>query len=333
MRLAYFCGISGAGLVLAAAWTAPVFAAGDACLRVSLVEKNRKLSVFAGNRTVSPDRAAGAIARDFRTVYEHLENVRNPDPATLQRLGQEILQPLADLIGRAPCLVFVIQPRQLYFALDLLPLGGRPLYVQKPLAYAFSPRVNAAAQVFGPQAQGLILRDPDTDPENGAGEAARLYTASKLELKKQSSMKIFRESAYDFVLISGHGSVTMLWDNPEDADDDSIGWKGGDIIAEHLGRVEHRLVYLDSCQLGVSHDFIEASRDAGAKFFLAPITSNEAGHSSTRTIRYFFSALRAGQNAPAALFTTRTQLHAEFVNKTAANKLLYYAFPFRLYLL
>lgn len=302
------------------------------CLEISLREQGDRLTLAAAGATVRPNRPARTISREFRTIYEALEkNSRlagNTD-ALIEKLGQELLGPLASKITGAACVVFQIQPGQMHFALDLLPVNGSPLFTQKPVGYSFKANTDFDQRVVQNGAKGLIVRDPDTDPQDGAKMAHGFFPQSKLYFMKETSLRVF-SGRYDFILISGHGGVTMPWDASDDADDDSIGFNDDELTADVLGKSKHRLVYLDSCQLGMSRDFIEAARDAGAKYYLAPIISNEAGNSSTKTIKYFFGALRDGQTPMEALFTARTRLYNEFKGKPR-EKLLYYAYPFRVY--
>lgn len=248
----------------------------------------------------------------------------------IEKLGVELLGPLAGKINGAACVVFQIQPAQMHFALDLLTVNAAPLFTQKPVGYSFKSNADFSQQVVQSGGKGLIVRDPDTDPQDGAKMAHGYFPESKLLFMKQTGLRVFSGARYDFILISGHGAVTMPWDASDDADDDSIGFNDDELTAEILGKARHKLVYLDSCQLGMSRDFIEAARDAGAKYYLAPIVSNEAGNSSTKTIKYFFGALRDGQPPIDALFTARKKLYNEFKGKPR-EKLLYYAFPFRVY--
>jgi hypothetical protein len=302
------------------------------CLEIVLREQGDRLTLSAAGAASRPNRSAKAISREFRTIYETLEKNSRLAAADslIEKLSQELLRPLAGKIGEASCVAFQIRPGQMHFALDLLSVNGAPLFTQKPVGYSFKSGVDFSQQVVNRGSKGLIVRDPDTDPQDGAKMAHGFFPESKLLFMKQTNLRVFSGGKFDFILISGHGGVTMPWDASDDSDDDSIGFNDDELTADVLGKARYKLVYLDSCQLGMSHDFLEASRDAGAKYFLAPIISNEAGNSSTKTIKYFFGALRDGQTPIDALFTARKKLYNEFKGKPR-EKLLYYAFPFRIY--
>jgi hypothetical protein len=78
--------------------------------------------------------------------------------------------------------------------------------------------------------------------------------------------------------------------------------------------------------------YLAAMRASGVKYFLAPMMSNEAGNSSTLTIKAFFRELAAGVDPVEALYRARRELHAAFETE-ALRVLLWKAFPFRVYAL
>lgn len=309
-------------------------AAKSTCLEISLRRSGDRLTLTAPGASAKPSRSAGAIANDFRSLYQTLEANKklsgNPE-AILARLSEELLKPLSAEISSASCVVFQIRTDQMYYALDLLSVGGSPLFVQKPVGFAFKEKADFSEQVVNSGSRGLIVRDPSTDPQDGAKSAHGMFPESKLYFMKQTSLRVFSGAKFDFVLISGHGSVFMPWDDSDDREEDTIEFSDDELTADVIEKSRHKLLYLDSCQLGMSEPFITAARRAGASYYLAPIISNEAGNSSTKTIRYFFGALREGQIPLQALFTARRKLYNEFKGKVSQEKLLYYAFPFRIY--
>ncbi len=326
-----FFGLGFAGAVVLFGLAQPL-SAGPSCLVLSLQEQKNRFTLSGGNARAEPGRTAKAIAADFRSVYEALEKNASLEGRTeglIKTLSKEFLDPVAGAVKSAPCVVFHIRPQHTYFALDLLWLGTDPLFTVKPVGFAFRADADFSQNPVHAGAKGLILRDPSTDPENGAKDARNSFPSSKLFVMKETNMGILT-GTYDFVLISGHGSVTVPWEETDDDDDDSIGFNKQELTAKEMGKVKYRLVYLDSCQLGISRPFIEAARRSGAGYFLAPIISNEAGNSSTKTIRYFFSALKGGELPLQALFTARQKLYQDF-RKKPRNRLLYSAYPFRIY--
>jgi hypothetical protein len=147
------------------------------------------------------------------------------------------------------------------------------------------------------------------------------YIMDDMNLTNLSSLQ-----AVDILLISAHGGVQY-------ANTDSMKMGEERLGPEHLSHLSPSLVYLDSCNLGVSAHFIQSFRDRGTQFYLGPIIGNEAGNSSAKTIAYFFERLKAGDTPSKALFYTRKKLYEFYGEKEGFNQLLWRAFPFRVYLL
>lgn len=326
----------------------------ERCMRIGVHQQDDRLtlqSVFdATTQTVSPERSAGILSKEFRRVYDMLEENRRLDArfdARMAILSHELFGPLLPGLRKAPCVIFQIEPSSMHFALDLLPLDGVPLFVQKPVAFSFADAGGAAAVQgesaavqsttpaagLGPQSKGLILRDLETDPDDGTGEVQKLYPGSKFQLISRATPDMFARSRYDFLLISGEGVVSPTWGKPEKDENDAIGLGEDDMYPKDLQGAAFNLVYLDASQLAMSKAFIDAARRSGARHYLAPITSNESGHSSTLTLRYFFGGLNKGMAPIDALYRTRRQIYKEFEGRVNRTEQIYYAYPFRLYLL
>ena len=319
----------------------PAAQAQGSCLEIVLLEKGGRLALRASDGktalTVTSERSVNAIAKEFLKVYEALDGNQGLDArfdARLELLSVELLGPLRPAL-RGGLRGVRDQPRFLHFALDLLPVDGEPLFLVKPTAFALSrpsPTAIEGPAVGGPL-RGLIVRDPETDPENGAGEAQRLFPASDLLHIEQADPRMFAHADYDFLLISAYGSVTPSWGSAPADEDDVIELGERDMEADALDGSRFKLVYLDSSQLGISESFIASARRNGVRHFLAPLINNEAGNSSTLMIRYFFGGLSQGRSPMDALFQARRGIHQEFQGKAGRTERLYYAYPFRLYLL
>jgi hypothetical protein len=283
------------------------------------------------------ERSAKTISKEFRQIYEILEKNKELDKrfdARLGRLSQELFGPLLPAMRQASCIVFNIQPRFMHFTLDLLPIDGAPLFVEKPLAFSFGmPRDQDQLAGFGPESRGLIVRDPETDPENGAREVKAHYPSSNLYAAKNAGAKLFASANDDFLLISAHGFVVPGWGEKDGDEDDSLLFGKKHMNADGLADAKFKLVYFDSCQLGLSQPFIDAASRSGAHHYLAPIISNESGNSSTLTMRYFFTELNHGQRPIDALFSARRRIYHDFQTKVSRSDQIFFAYPFRLYLL
>jgi len=111
----------------------------------------------------------------------------------------------------------------------------------------------------------------------------------------------------------------------------AVGKRLGDLVLSPLGPMLKRakvvLFTITEDLIGLPLDLLAF---AGTSYFLAPILSNEAGNSSTRTIRLFFKNLAETGSPAESLYLTRRQLYQEF-QKDPPAKRLWRAYPFRLY--
>ncbi len=329
----------------------------ERCMRIQVHQQDDRLTLQAAfdatAQTISPERSASLLSKEFRRVYDMLEAHHRLDArfdARMAILSYELFGPLLPGLRKAPCVIFQIEPTSMHFALDLLPLDGVPLFVQKPVAFSFADAggvtriqgepaavqpaaAGTPAAGLGPQSRGLILRDPETDPDDGTGDVQKLFPGSSFQIISSATPDIFARSRYDFLLISGEGVVSPTWGKPEKDENDAIGLGEDDMYPQDLHGAAFKLIYLDASQLALSKAFIDAARHSGARHYLAPIISNEAGHSSTLTLRYFFGGLNQGMAPIDALYQTRRQIYKEFEGRVNRTEQIYYAYPFRLYLL
>ena len=267
--------------------------------------------------------------RDVRALHDRLAKY---EPATLdpelERLGQVLFGELSRELERAAEVVFVVPKDELRQPLDLLHWKGAPLYLAKPVAYVIAGLDKAeevrAATPPSAWTSALLATDPTADPDNAVKACRAYWTDVKYMKAGKLTAKKLEHTQADVLLVSAHGSVTK-------GETDSIGVGGDDIEGETFASVAPQLVYFDSCDIGVSRSFLEAFRAAGTRYYLAPVISNEAGDSSTATMRAFFAALHAGRSPTVALFETRRTLHDQY--RSAGSELLWKCFPFRLYLL
>jgi hypothetical protein len=95
-------------------------------------------------------------------------------------------------------------------------------------------------------------------------------------IKSSTGIKLSSLKSVDILLISAHGDVQF-------ANTDHMKMGEESLRSEHLSHLSPSLVYFDSCNLGVSAQFIQSFRDRGTQFYVAPIMGNEAGESSTKT--------------------------------------------------
>jgi len=289
-------------------------------IRAELDEKNKSFTLAKGT---------GEIVSRLKTLFTHLDNqdgAKTEITPVLKEFGALIFSPIADLVNSSTEIQFVIPGRFLTFPLDLLHYKGRPLFLQKPVTYSFE-KIGSGEFSLSPQRTALIISDKSTDPENGCQilknmlPSSGYYDMEEMTLAKLSSIR-----AADILLISAHGWVQL-------ANTDFMKMGEERLRPESLSHLSPSLVYFDSCNLGVSAQFIQSFRSRGTQFYVAPILSNEAGDSSTKTIAFFFERLKAGDTPSRALFYTRKKLYEVYGDKDGFNKLLFRAYPFRVYAL
>jgi hypothetical protein len=244
---------------------------------------------------------------------------------TLSELGEQILVPFAEEIDGATVLNIEIPPDLIKFSIDALQLGGEPLYIRKPLVYTLGQTATKPALALAPSASGILISDRTSDPERAVFRVREFFARSVLvEADEVDGIKLQRYSPVDFAVISVHGRVGY-----NEADVMALPSKE-ELSPELIGSLRPRLVYLDSCNLGLSLRYLRALQIAGVRYVLAPILSNEAGNSSTRTIEAFFRELSLGNDPIAALHSAKRQLYAHYKSDDL-RAVLWRAFPFRIY--
>ena len=281
-----------------------------------------------------------ASLRDLTRVYTTVEcqDPRNCEagepwktPAELEQSlkdqGAKFFGPMAQEIREGGAIGFKVEPSLLQLPFDALYSDGKPLFVQKPVFFTVDDAAHEAKPVPLKDARGILVSDETADPERGVFAVSKLYPKAKtFDIAEFSFKTLAGLEPQDFILISAHSSTG---NGPEDY----IGIADGQMLtAANLARLKPTLVYFDSCKLGTSQAFLTAFKEAGAKVLFAPALSNEAGSSSTRTIAAVFDNLSKGADPVTALFRARTGLY-ETHHADELPKLLWRAFPFRVYLL
>jgi len=302
-------------------------------LYISLQSTGNQVSIQAEldekNKSFTLAKGAEELVSRLKMVYSRInggESAKADINPVLEEFGALIFTPIADLVDSSTEIQFVIPARFLTFPLDLLHFKGLPLFLQKPVTYSFE-KIGPGEFPLSPRQTALIIEDRSINPEKccqilkDALPLSGYYNMEVMSLSKLSALR-----AADILLISAHGWVQF-------ANIDFMGMGKERLQPERLSHLSPGLVYLDSCQLGVSAQFIQSFRDRGTQFYVAPILSNEAGNSSTKTIAFFFERLKAGDTPSKALFYARKKLYEFYGEKEGFNKLLFRAYPFRVYAL
>lgn len=265
------------------------------------------------------------VEEDLRDLYKSLQGkvYDQGSVALAGEVGHLLLSPIESLIMKADKIHFVVDSDLIALPLDVLPFGGSYLFLQKPIEFSLSGRTGSALTLSG-EWSVLAIRDRTADPQDGVSYPLGLVGARRFHgLEEESVVRLGDYSRADVLLVSAHGNVGH-------SPNDFLMVGKQRVMADNLARVSPKLVYLDSCRLGISLEFIQAFARAGTLYYLAPIISNEAGNSSTRTIHIFFDELNRGETPSEALYWTRRTLFEEFEDDSLGRR-LWRSFPFRAY--
>ncbi len=280
-----------------------------------------------GEPPISGPRADKTGTERFRRMYQILEH-RLPDPDALQRINRELshmlVSPIEGMIDRCSELVITLQGEILETPFDLLDYRGKPLFLQKPVSYriGWTSRTPVVPSKWG---SAFVVSDASADPQRGCQSiASMLHRVVYRDVHEVSAASLRREPRSDIVLLSVHGVVGGK------RNEDHLTLGGETVLPADFASLRPRLVYFDSCRLGVSRAFLSRFRVFGTRYFIAPILSNEAGESSTHTMRLFFEQMRDGETPEAAMFFTRKNLWERYARDHVVTR-LWRASPFRVY--
>lgn len=269
------------------------------------------------------------VIRQCNLIYDTIE-AKNAKQTKAMRsavaeLTGKFVAPVRAMVAGTEHINFIIPKSLVRCAWDLMELDGQPLYLTHKITYTTAKyRAQNLPHTLQP---GLFIADPTTDPEDGLKDASRGLPGSQwLAVKNASLKRIAANRKYRTLAVSAHGDL-------DNSNSGSMGINDEELDSDLFEKVSADLAYFDSCQMGVNWDFVETFHgEKTGHFMLAPITSNDAGDSSTRTVVWFFAELRQSKDVADALRKTRQKLHRQYTREgydyvTIVNK----AFPFRLY--
>jgi hypothetical protein len=320
--------------------------AADGILRIGVAVNgaNVEMRVLDRPSTRSHIVPAGSLAR-LQSVYFSLECFVNSDCSllragsepdlkmidpedlvpVLKEEGENLLGPFEDLIQTADEIRFRIDWSLLKLPFDLLYLRGNPVFVSKKISYTAGSPQRKIPRAPARHWVGLLVSDQTADPERAIFGIERSFPSSQsFDIAEFGVSKLQEIQPVDFVAISGHGFV--------DGDGGgfiSIGQKER-LQPGSLMKLRPKLVYFDSCNLGISAEHLKQLQNGGTSYAIAPIWSIEAGDSSAATIEIFFSELARGIDPISALFTARSELHDRYASDDVRTR-LWRSFPFRAY--
>lgn len=272
------------------------------------------------------------ISERFTTIYDILEEkkvaqVKELEDA-IQWLSERIITPFASQLKQCDLVRFVVYDDLIWCAFDLLVFEGNYLFLQRRSCYQVEEGKGEDAPAIE-LGSALVIADLTADPEEACLAVSKLIPNSTYAEVKDANVQMIKDAAdqVDVLVISAHG----------DLDDDNSGkvyLNDESISAKLIAKLEAWLVYFDSCGQGANMAYVQAFQDeSDVQFYLAPIVSNDAGDSSTKTLIWFFTALRAQPDPIRVLYETRKRLFEYYRQQkkldlvTSLNK----AFVFRLY--
>jgi hypothetical protein len=321
----------------------------DLVLRIERAGSGFILSATTGGTSeqVSVDASTGSRLMSVRFSLECMVfaktgddcNVENPGlleseralfadeqlSAILVEDGARLLNAFAPAIRAATQIRIEIPADLVKLPIDALYLDGQPLFLHKPIIYSIDRDRAPSAWTIRRSSRGLLISDPSTDPQRAVFSVAELFPLSaRLNAKDVDPSTLVAHAPIEFLVISAHGSVGYGTEDHMELPNNVV------LSPRSITNLRPHLVYLDSCNLGISMIYLEALRESGVQYFLAPMMSNEAGYSSTLTIKSFFSELAAGASPAEALYRTRRELYSAY-EKDPFHDRLWRAFPFRVY--
>ncbi|MCB1175588.1 MAG: hypothetical protein KDK39_18580, partial [Leptospiraceae bacterium] len=212
---------------------------------------------------------------------------------------------------------------------DWLPSRGQALALQRPISYVLEGVQDLSDQFVSIECDtALVVADVSADPERAAEAAHQTFANSVYRDMPDTDLQEICELAadVDILLMSVHGDLDADGSGNLEINDEEFD-------ADTLAELEAGLIYFDSCQMGINQDFLESLLDEqNCWYYTAPVISNDAGDSSTRTIHWFFENLQQSGDPVASLFQTKKKLFAYYSERRLnLVKLLNKVLPFRLY--
>lgn len=275
---------------------------------------------------------APEIVARFKTVYDILQDKQTDQAgkmdAALGWLSERLIAPFAEPLKACDLVRFVVYEDLIRCAFDLLLLDGTYLFLQRPVCY----QVEEGEGEDEPEIElgsALLIADLSADPEEACREVSKLIPESQYAEMKDADFDMLEAAAdqVDALVISAHGEI--------DEDNQGCLYLNDKALSVKLiEKLEAWLVYFDSCQQGVNMTYLQALQDeSDIQFYLAPIISNDAGDSSTRTMVWFFKGVLQHLDPIRGLFDTRKQLYAYYRKQEKLDEItsLNKAYAFRLY--
>lgn len=270
------------------------------------------------------------ILSDFEMIYETLEKKSKSKwtecKTRIKKLSKLLIEPFSKKIKVANKIRFIVDYKLLKCAMDILEIDNIPIFLNSQVSYSLSD-IDVEDKPEIEINSALIIADLTADPEEACKKVRDMIEESEYIDVKKASLEDVIETDVDLLLVSAHGEL-------EDDMSGSIAFTDDIYLSsDELETIDVSFVYCDSCQMGINTDFIETFEEEGTScFYMAPIISNDAGDSSTKTMVWFFEDILDNKNPIQSIFQTKKKLF-EFYSKSKLDEVAIYnkAFPFRIY--
>ncbi|OHU93434.1 MULTISPECIES: hypothetical protein [Pseudoalteromonas] len=298
-------------------------------LKVFSVNENIvvKANLMGEHLTYKVKESKTKINLDFSHLWNELDTWEVTKESVDKRISHYedlFLKPINGLLKKAKQIHFIVDENSVRYAMGLIPYEGKPLFLHYPISYSYNNVVVTQKSFYSESWSGLSISDHTADPENAASYLSKfILNNSHYKMEDLSYSKFVESGPFDVLLFSLHGvrtdsSARMTFNEQ---------W----LSANDFSHFKSKLIYLDSCQMGSSIDFLKKLQDYGNEFFIAPLFSNEAGGSSSATIKGFFSNLKSGDSPAVSMYKVRKELFEKYSKSDGVDVAYWKAFPFRVY--
>ncbi len=269
------------------------------------------------------------ILEKFHSIFTIIEEVKESKDSELQKTVKELskllIQPIEEKVHESKKIRMMIDYELVRCAFDLLEAKGTPIYLRSEVSYMMDDgEVEDEPEL---ELESILsISDVTADPDRACKDASEMFSENEYFDVKEAKISSVKEAEVDVLLISAHGDL-------DEKNSGEIDINGKALTSDELEEIDTTLVYFDSCQQGSNIDFIEAFHEEGtASYYMAPITSNDAGDSSTYTMKWFFEELKKTGNPVRSLFHTKKKLVELYKKKGLGNiKIINKSFIFRIY--
>lgn len=254
----------------------------------------------------------------------HRYNYEDEFIADISYLSKIFIEPLNDFVRLSTEIRIQLGQDIIKYPIDLLFFNQKPIFLQKPVSFFIASFISPnKLKIENPKC--LIIRDKTADPQNGCDSVNNFFkNAYYFEVEQLQPEKIDTFKLIDILLISSHGGISFT-------ENDYIELNNFKLQPFNFKDLQPKIIYFDACKSGVSYNFVQRFKTNNAFYYLGPISDNEAGNSSTLTMKYFFSFLTNGISPIEALYETRKELFYKFENSADILVVYWYSYLFRIY--